>query len=151
MSTKVADASQPRTEKPEPGPFLPVNPVDLEAARGTATQSRSSSHFQVDTAAKLRRCFCCATLVLASLFQALMLDQLDPTAWKVALTSKTHATSTRKEGLNLIGRSAGPLVESLAKNLLPTKPPETTTTALPMASSSFGVLCLGIICWFRFV
>lgn len=137
---QVADGSQP--QEFDPPAYLPVNTADLEGGtRRGAVQP--SSHFQVDSVPKLRRCFCCATLVLVSLMQALMLDHLDPTAWKVALKSKRRVAPAGKSTPNLLEPSAGTLVQSLAQSLLgSTAPPQKAGTTMP-DPSPFGVLFLG--------
>ena len=137
---QVADGSQP--QEFDPPAYLPVNTADLEGG----TQNRGvqpSSHFQVDSVPKLRRCFCCATLVLVSLIQALMLDHLDPTAWKVALKSKRRVAPAGTSTPNLLEPSAGTLAQSLAQSLRgSTAPPQKAGTTMP-DPSPFGVLFLG--------
>ena len=133
----VADGSQPQEF---PASYLPVNAADLEGG----TQGRGAvqtSHFQVDSVPKLRRCFCCATLVLVSLIQALMLDHLDPTAWKVALKSKRRVATAGTSTPKLLEPSAGTVVQSLAQSLLGSTAPQKPGT-MP-EPNPFGVLFLG--------
>eukprot|EP00435_Cladocopium_sp_Y103_P037624 s1204_g10.t1 len=143
MQSRVQVSDGPQPQEFDPPIYLPVSRADLEGgtqSRRTAVQI-SSSHFQVDSVPKLRRCFCCATLVLLSLIQALMLDHLDPaaTAWKVVLKSKRRVAQTVAATPKLLESAGTPGPLSLPQSLLVSTPAPGTTMPDP---SLFGVLYL---------